>query len=108
MDIYFNIIPKELIEIIVSYLSWRELERLYYLLTLELNWGIIYLYRFGVYKNVGYSGYFKRLRTPQLFTMNELKNILRKSGIHVGYTGKTKLELIDMIMQNIDNPGFKL
>ena len=98
---YFEQIPSELNNIIVSYLYVNELDALFKTFKIRvndfepkgskserqiavpiLNWGVIHEYRFGKYKNVSSSEYVNKIRAEMLihqfylpYTIDELLDI---------------------------------
>jgi len=71
LDNYFNIIPSELAEIILSYVESLDLDNLINIITTPINWSTIYYYHFGEYRKINYNDYKTDLG---LF---ELKSIFR-------------------------------
>jgi len=71
MNNYFNIIPSELTEIILSYVESLNLHVLYNIIITPVDWSTVYYYHFGDYKRIGFGEY-------ELYLgLSELKNILR-------------------------------
>jgi len=68
---YLNLIPSELVEIILSYVNSSDLDNINILLDTKVNYGTVYYYHFDNYKNVGYTDYIKDLG------LSELKEILK-------------------------------
>ena len=69
-----NIIPAELLEIIISYLGFDNLEFLDQVRP-ELNWSIIYLYRFGRSKCINKQEYYNTIVAEKLKNYSMFKYI---------------------------------
>ena len=59
MESYLNIVPAEILELIVYQLNNDDLESIINLITMNLNWCRIYFYRFGHYKNITFDQYLR-------------------------------------------------
>ena len=74
MDLlYIDIIPSELVEIIVSYVELPDLDNLVNLVTIPINWSTIYFYHFGEYKRINYMEYKLKLSSTEYETINTYK-----------------------------------
>ena len=77
MDNYFNLLPSEITEIILSYLDTsQDLENISVLLTASINWGTIYSYHFGTYKKLDYLEYLKIIELTELIKTLKLNTQL--------------------------------
>jgi len=80
--IYFNLIPSELTEIIISYISSLDLSNFNNLVNIKLNYDTIYYYHFGIYKRVNQKDYILDLGLSEfkdifksIYTLDELKDL---------------------------------
>jgi len=79
---YFNLIPSELNNIIISYISFTDLKSLLNTFSLpNLNWSVIHDYHFNEYKSISLSDYLNKLSTESLinklnlnYSIDELLN----------------------------------
>src|SRR5665647_503828 len=74
--IYFNDIPSELTEIILSYVNSEDLDNLIKLLHVKINWGTIHLYRFGDYEQIDYSDYIRKVGSFEFKTILKLPHTI--------------------------------
>jgi len=59
---YFDLVPSELNNIVISYLTPDSLEKLLSVFEIpNLNWSTINEYRFGIFKNVIYTEYLNNI-----------------------------------------------
>jgi len=93
---YFNIIPLELNEIIVSYMLPDELSNLLKTFNIfNLNWNTIHTYHFGEYKSIYQNEYLKKLGIESLinklnldFNINELLDL---DGLDLSFNNLTQI-----------------
>src|SRR5437763_11196871 len=63
---YFDLLPKEINEIIVSDLKYKDLLNLYTKAFSNINWSVVYFYRYGEYIKLEYESYILRLSVINL------------------------------------------
>jgi len=92
---YYNLIPSELNEIIVSYLFSDELKTLLNTFILHVNWNTVHLYHFNAYKSTSVSEYLIKLGVERLrdklrlnYTVDQLINL---QVLHLSYNQLTQV-----------------
>ena len=98
---YFQLIPPELIEILISYLSSDSLDSFIQCYSFNsLNWYIVFKYHFGYHKNVNMLEYKRFLGIETLkdkLKLNEsIEELSNLNILDLGYNQLTSLKLLHL------------
>jgi len=100
---YFQLIPHELIEIIISYLNNDNFDSLNQVFSFNsLNWYIVFKYHFNCHKNVNLSEYRRYLGIESLIGKLNLKeNIEELNNLKVLYLDNNQLTSLPIEIGNL-------
>lgn len=108
---YFELVPIEILEIIVAYLPADDVENFIEIPRYPLNWSDVYSHRYGEYRKINYSEYLRYLKGENLLKWLQTLDSIEASfdsEIRLKYDTKSfsidslfKLTVLDLSYKNI-------